>query len=159
MNIHQFGDWLSSTAFSQAIQVSTWAIPGIQTVHIICLATLFATALTFSLRIAGRGLVSEPLQSLGPRLTRTIWILLVVLLCSGALLIIAEPGRTITNPAFYAKMTMLLLAMGITLWLSSVSRRQNSAPTGVHVAAAIIAMLLWMGIIVAGRLIAYIESY
>lgn len=157
--MHQFGDWLSGTAFSQAIQVSTWAIPGIQTVHIICLATLFATALVFSLRIAGRGLSAEPLHQLAPRLTRAIWLLLVVLLLTGALLIIAEPGRTITNPVFYAKMSMLLVVIAITLWLARVSRRQGESPTAVHVAAASIAMLLWVGIIFAGRLIAYVESY
>jgi hypothetical protein len=136
VNLHEFSDWLSNTAFSQAIQTTSWAIPSIQVVHIICLAVLFATALLFTLRIAGRGLVND-----------------------GSLLITAEPGRTITNPSFYAKMIMLALALAITLWLTRVSRRQLEAPKGVHVAAAGFAMLLWVGIIFCGRFIAYVESY
>jgi len=159
VDLHQFSDWLSNTPFSQSIQVTSWAIPGIQTVHILALATLFATALMFTLRIAGRGLSSEPLQNQAPRFARAIWILLLILLATGTLLIVAEPGRTITNPAFYAKMIMLALAIGITLWLTTVSRRQFGAPAGIHVAAATVSMLLWVAIIFCGRFIAYVESY
>jgi hypothetical protein len=157
--VYQFSEWLASTAFSQKIQITTWAIPGIQTVHIIALAILFASALVFSLRIAGRGLASEPLPLLAARFTRAIWYLLAVLVASGTLLIIAEPGRTITNPMFYTKMVLLALAIAITLWLSAVARRQFERPTAVHVFMAAVGMLLWVGIMFAGRLIAYIEAY
>lgn len=158
MDIHQFSDWLSSTPVSQTIQITTWAIPGIQTIHIIALALLFACALVFSLRIAGRGLASEPMPLLAARFTRAIWYLLLVLLITGLLLITAEPGRTITNPVFYAKMIMLALAIIITLRLSSVARRQFERPNGLHVFLAGLGMLLWVGIMFAGRLIAYIEG-
>jgi hypothetical protein len=159
VNLHAFSDWLSSTPVSQAIQVTSWAIPGIQTVHLLGIAALFASALVVSLRIAGHGLTSEPLPAVANRFIHAIWYLLVVLLVTGLLLITAEPGRTITNPVFYAKMTMLALAICITLWLSRVSRRELVRPSGVHVAAAAFAMLLWIGIIFAGRFIAYVESY
>ena len=159
MDLHQFSDWLSATPFSQTIQITPWAIPGIQTIHIICLALVFACALILSLRVAGRGLASEPLPQLAARFSRAIWLLLVILLATGLLLITAEPGRTITNPVFYAKMIMLALAIAITLWLSIVARRQFERPSGVHVAAAVLGMALWIGIIFAGRFIAYVESY
>ncbi len=159
VNLHEFSDWLSNTAFSQAIQVTSWAIPSIQVIHIICLAALLATALMFTLRIAGRGLVNEPLHLQAPRFARTIVLLVVILFLDGALLITAEPGRTITNPAFYAKMIMLVLSVSITLWLARVSRRQFESPTGAHVAAAVFAMALWVAIIFCGRFIAYVESY
>jgi predicted tellurium resistance membrane protein TerC len=157
MNLIAFSQWLSSTPLSQLIQSTSWAIPGIQFVHILCLATLFALALNFSLRIAGRGLAAEPLRSLAGRFVPAIWICLALLLLTGTLLIIAEPDRTITNPAFYIKMTLLVVAIGLTLWLASVARRENQVPTPVHVAAATLSMLIWAGIIVAGRYIAYVE--
>jgi hypothetical protein len=113
----------------------------------------------FTLRVAGRGLVSEPLHLQAPRFARAIFVLTFILLIDGSLLITAEPGRTITNPAFYAKMIMLVIALAITLWLTAVSRRQLETPKGAHVAAAVFAMLLWVGIIFCGRFIAYIESY
>ena len=159
MDLHQFSDWLASTAFSQLIQVSTWAIPAIQTVHIISLALLLACALVLALRIVGRGLSSEPLPQLATRFTRAIWYLLLVLLASGSLLIIAEPGRTITNPAFYTKLVLIALAIAMTLWLATAARREFERLSGLHTLVAGLSLLAWMAIIFAGRLIAYIESY
>ena len=159
MSMAGFIDWLSATSLSQAIQTTSWAIPGIQVVHIVCLATLFALALSLALRIAGRGLSAESLPSLANRFVPAMWICLAVLLVSGVLLIIAEPFRTITNPVFYLKMVLLLVAVGLTVWLASVARRQSSGPSTVHVVAATFSMLVWAGIIVAGRYIAYVESF
>lgn len=149
-------DWLTSTSLSQLIQTTSWAIPGIQVIHIICLATLFALALNLSLRIAGWGLSAEPLASLAGRFVPAMWICLVVLLLSGALLIIAEPFRTITNPVFYLKMSLLVVAIALTLYLASVAHRKR--PAAIDVAAAALSMLVWAGIIVAGRYIAYAEQ-
>jgi hypothetical protein len=88
-----------------------------------------------------------------------IWKLLLLLLLTGALLIIAEPGRTLTNPVFFVKMAMLLVACVLTLWLSGAARRGIERSSGLHMAAACCTLLLWTGIIVAGRFIAYVESY
>lgn len=159
MNLHAFSDWLSATPFSQVIQVTSWAIPGIQTIHLLGIAALFACALVVALRVAGRGLASEPLPNLARRFIGAIWVLLLILLVSGSLLIIAEPGRTITNPVFYIKMSLLVVVSIITLWLSRVSRRELQRPAPIHVAAAALTMVLWTGIIFAGRFIAYVESY
>ena len=147
--------WLESTALSQMIQTTSWAIPGVQVVHILCLATLFALALNLSLRVAGRGLVAEPLRSLAGRFVPAMWICLGLLLVSGSLLIIAEPSRTITNRVFYVKMSLLVVAIALTLWLAAVARREPERPKRLHVAVAALSVLVWTGIIVAGRYIAY----
>jgi hypothetical protein len=159
VNLQAFSDWLSATAFSQKIQVTSWAIPGIQTVHLLAIAGLFAAALVVALRIGGRGLASEPLPVLARRYIGAIWWLLLVLFVSGSLLIVAEPGRTITNQVFYLKMIMVALSVVITLWLGSVARRELERPSPVHVVAAAFTMVLWTGVIFAGRFIAYVESY
>jgi hypothetical protein len=152
-----FIEWLSATPFSQALQTTSWAIPGIQVIHIVCLATLFALALSFSLRVAGRGFAVETLASLASRFVPAMWICLAVLLASGVLLIIAEPFRTITNPVFYLKMCLLIVAIVLTVWLASMARRPSAQPSAVHVAAAVLSMLVWIGIIIAGRYIAYVD--
>jgi len=159
MNLITLSQWLSATPLSQLIQRTSWAIPGIQVVHILCLATLFALALNLSLRVAGRGFAAESLASLAGRFVPAMWICLALLLVSGSLLIIAEPDRTITNPAFYVKMTLLVVAIALTAWLASVARRQPQKPAPVHVFAAALCMVVWFRIIVAGRYIAYAEHY
>ena len=155
MNVLALSRWLESTALSQVIQTTSWAIPGVQVVHILCLATLFALALNLSLRVAGRGLVVESLRSLAGRFVPAMWICLGLLLVSGSLLIIAEPSRTITNRVFYIKMSLLVVAITLTLWLAAVARRELEKPTHLHVAVAVLCMLVWTGIIIAGRYIAY----
>ena len=157
MNLITLSQWLSATPLSQVIQTTSWAIPGIQVVHILCLATLFALALNLSLRVAGYGLAAESLASLAGRFVPAMWICLVLLLASGTLLIVAEPDRTITNPAFYIKMTLLVVAIALTLWLASVARRRIERPAALHVFAAALCMVVWSAIIVAGRYIAYVE--
>lgn len=155
MNLIALSRWLESTPLSQVIQTTSWAIPGIQVIHILCLATLFALALNLSLRVAGRGLARESSRALAERLLPAMGICLVVLLLSGSLLIIAEPSRTITNRIFYIKMILLVAAIVLTLWLAKVARREPEKPSLLHVALAVLCMLVWTGIIVAGRYIAY----
>jgi hypothetical protein len=155
MSVKAFSNWLSSTAFSQYIQTTHGAIAGIQIIHIVCLATLFALALNLALRFAGRGLSHESLASLVGRFVPAMWICLALLLLTGALLIIAEPQRTIVNPAFYTKMALLVIAVAATFGLTSVARHQPEKATRLRVAAATLYMLIWAGIIVAGRYIAY----
>jgi hypothetical protein len=159
MDLGEFSNWLSSTGFSQAIQLSWWAIPSIQTVHILALSLLAASALLFALRFSGRGLAAEPLHQLVPRLARLIWILLVVLAVSGLLLIVAEPYRTIANAVFYLKMAMLLVVILLTLWLAAVSKHELERISAIHRAGAALTVLLWIGIMFAGRFIAYYESF
>ena len=149
-----FIEWLYNTAFSQALNASMWAIPAIQTVHIIALAVLFSSALIVALRVMGGGLVAEPLASVAARFLPPIGICLLVQLASGALLIIAEPDRTLVNTVFYIKMGLLLLAVGVTLFLRAAARGRG-APGPVHSAAAVVSLLLWAATMVAGRYIAY----
>jgi|SRR5215469_15045028 len=156
MNARAFNDWLSSTALSQVLQDTHGAIAGIQMVHIVCLATLFALALNLSLRLAGRGLVAEPLASMAARFVPGIWICLALLLLTGSLLIVAEPHRTITNPAFYTKMGLLAVGIVLTIRLASIARGQPEKTTAPRVAMAMLYMLIWIGIIFAGRYIAYL---
>ena len=154
MTIAEFSDWLSTTAISQYIQVTEGVIPALQTVHIVCVAVVFAAALMVDLRVLGTGLKSETLKAVAERFIPSIWVCIVILLCTGALLIVAEPGRTLANPSFYLKLTALFLAIVVTLWLKGFA--QGSRPvSGLPVVAAIVSMLLWMTVIVAGRYIAY----
>lgn len=159
VDLHQFSDWLASTPFSIAIQSKTWAIPAIQTVHILGLALVITAALVLALRYAGAGLTAEALPQVARRFSRLIWWLLLVVAVSGTLLIVAEPGRTITNPVFYTKMILLAVAILITLWLAASARRVDEHPGPLHKAGAAVSMLLWVAIIFCGRFIAYIESY
>ena len=157
MTIATFSEWLSNTAPSQFIQVTNWIIPAVQTVHILCIALLLSAAVVVDLRIFGAGLRSETLAQVADRFVPKIWDCLPVLLVTGLILIIAEPGRTLGNPAFYLKMISLVVVIGVTQWLHNYARSARALSV-VPALLAIVSVLLWATIIVSGRLIAYIES-
>ena len=157
MTIATFSDWLSNTAPSQFIQVTNWIIPTMQTIHILCIALLLSAAVLVDLRSFGAGLRSETLTQVADRFVPKIWGCLPVLLVTGLILIVAEPGRTLGNPAFYVKMISLLLVIGVTLWLHRYARSARPL-SALPALLAIVSVLLWATIIVSGRLIAYIES-
>jgi hypothetical protein len=54
-------------------------------------------------------------------------------------------------------MGMLAAVILLTMWLARSARRTEK-PTGVQLTISVLAVLLWIGIIFAGRFIAYIES-
>jgi hypothetical protein len=152
--MESFTEWLTSTALSQLIQTTSWAIPGIQTVHIICLAVLFISALMVTMRVLGRSWHEDSAGTVADRFLPVIWTCLAVLLITGALLISAEPGRTLTNKAFYVKVVLIVLAVTLTLVIGGAARRGSVG--GGHRVMAVLSMLLWCGIIIAGRYIAYV---
>ena len=87
-----------------------------------------------------------------------VWRTLVVLATSGAILIIGEPSRELLNPYFQAKMIMLA-AVALITFVVQRQTKKNAAYWETRKAAAIVAgsasLLLWVGIITAGRWIAY----
>ncbi len=132
-------------------------IAGIQMVHIICLACVFALALAVALRLAGRGFESESIDSLCRRFVPAIWVCVALLLVTGALLIIAEPGRSLPKPVFYIKMALIILALIMTSAIARRARRAERAGATAPVSRtmAVVYMLVWCSVIVAGRMIAY----
>jgi hypothetical protein len=80
---------------------------------------------------------------------------------SGSLLLFAIPLRTYQNIFFRTKMLMLALA-GLNVWIfnSRVYRRVESwdlasaPPRGARIAGAL-SIVLWIAVIVSGRMIAY----
>lgn len=150
------------TSLSNTIQNVSWIIPTIQTIHIVCVAIVISAAFLVDLRILGIFSRSQPLAALSHRFLTWIWWTLILLLITGALLITGEPGRSITNPAFFAKMIMLVIVAGLTYVLQRPLVTDagywegNRAITAKSI--AILSLLLWSCIVFAGRWIAYITA-
>jgi hypothetical protein len=163
--LRAFAEWLATTSLSATIQNVSWIIPAVQTIHIVCVAIVISGTFFVSLRILGVFSRSQPLAALASRFLRGIWYALIVLLVTGALLLIGEPGRSLTNPAFGAKMLMLVIVAALTVVLQrplATDAGYWDASGGRQVAARAIAVLslaLWSCIVFAGRWIAYVTAY
>ena len=155
-----FSQWLAATSLSHTIQTVTWIIPTLQTIHILCVAIAFSSAVLVDLRIFRLFERDEPLREVMRRFLPPIWPVLVILLLTGSLLIIGEPRRSLVNTTFYLKMALLLVAILLTATL----QRMVLASPGVFEdrsrqmagrALATLSILVWCGILFAGRWIAY----
>jgi hypothetical protein len=160
--LRAFGEWLATTSLSNIIQNVSWIIPTIQTIHIVCVAIVISGTFLVDLRILGLFARSQTLASLSDRFLTWIWWTLIVLLVTGSLLVTGEPGRSITNPAFFAKMIMLVIVATLTYVLQRPLVTDAGYWDGNRAVAAkgiaIVSLLLWSCIVFAGRWIAYVTA-
>jgi hypothetical protein len=157
-----FCNWIDSTPLSQAIQSAKWVVPTVQTIHIVGIAAVMSSILMIDLRLLGIVGRDQPLARVASRFRPVIWWTLPVLLASGLVMIIGEPLRSLANWVFQLKMFLLILAILVTLafqmplagnpshWESTTARQLTA-----RVIAAV-SLLLWVGIVFAGRWIAYL---
>jgi uncharacterized membrane protein SirB2 len=164
--LQNFTQWLSETAPSRFIQDVLWIIPAVQTVHILAIAIVLSSVAMIELRLFGLVGRSAPLAQTAGRFLPWLWWGTLVLAATGVILITAEPGRALTNPAFQIKMALLLVAIGVTfafhrsICKHAVAWSGPSYSAGVIRVAALATLLLWFSIAVAGRWIAYtVVSY
>jgi hypothetical protein len=160
MTLNQICHWIDQTELSQWIQIAGWVVPTVQTIHILAIAVVASSALMIDLRLIGVFWANRPLEAVKARFLPLIWWPLLVLLTTGAIMIVAEPARSLKNPAFQIKMLLLITALIVT-WLVQSLHRRNAAfgeitgPRAAAVTLAVVSILLWSSIIFAGRWIAY----
>ena len=161
--LDDFIHWLGATPASQLIQKVFWIIPTVQAVHILAISVVLASMAMFDLRLLGFAGNRNSIASLSRRFMPWVWGALIVLAASGCILIIGEPKRSLGNVVFQLKMCMLATAIAATLGFQSVLKRDlaggaaDLAPAHAAVAkiTGLLSLVLWVGIAVAGRLIAY----
>jgi len=161
--LRDFSKWLAATELSHTIQTTGWIIPTLQTIHILVVAVLFSSAIIVDLRFWRLLQRDVPLPDVARRFLPAIWPLLLILLLTGSLLIIGEPRRSLLNTTFYLKMTLLVVAIVLTagvqwslasvpeFWEKDWLRRLAARFT------ATVSVLIWCGILFAGRWIAYTQ--
>jgi hypothetical protein len=161
MSLLPFCEWLASTAGSIALRESLYTYPLVESVHVWTLAVFVGLAAVLDLRLLGLALRQVPVTELVERLTPWLVGGCVVMIVSGSMLFYAVPVRTYQSVWFRSKMVFLILA-GLNAWLfdSGVYRRVASwdlaaaIPRKAKLAGAI-SIVLWAGIILSGRFIAY----
>jgi hypothetical protein len=155
-----FCNWLSNTWLSLRIQDVFWVIPTVQTVHILAIAVVMSSVTMVDLRLLGVAGRSQSLPDVAHRFLPWVWTAIVVLLCTGIILIIGEPGRELLSPVFWLKMSLLACVLLVTAAFQYRVSRGGEFWERRRVAAwltAILSLVLWVGIVAAGRWIAYVE--
>jgi uncharacterized membrane protein SirB2 len=158
--LDNFCRWLQGTSLSLAISSTFWVIPVLQMIHILAISSVVSSVFVLDLRLIGVWRGEETPNALSRRLLPFIWWPLPVLLVTGALLITAEPARSLENPSFAIKMSLLAAAIALTLFyqLAYVAKPAATSASGLAARGVGVASLaLWIGIVLAGRWIAYTQ--
>ena len=160
--MNRFAEWLSTTALSVFIQNNNaWAIPAIQSIHIIGIGVVVGSVFMIDLRILGWAGMDQSLRQttnrFGPWLTGSLWLLLA----TGILMVVGEPVRELVTVSFWLKMFLVAVGALVAMIFQKSLRRHEQhweetlVKRGSVKTLAILTFLVWMGIIVLGRLIAY----
>ena len=157
-----FAEWLSTTAPSVFIQEhNAWAIPAIQSIHIVGIAMVMGSVLMIDLRILGWAgsdqTLGQTTRRFGPWLTGSLWLLLA----TGILMVIGEPVRELVTFSFWLKMGLVAVGTVVAVVFQVALRRHEQRWENTLVGQpstkvlAVLTFLIWASIIVLGRLIAY----
>jgi len=119
--------WLQDTSLRLDLSQSTWAVPIIGAIHVLAIAWF-----------GGSVLVRDP------QLRRFRWIGLAILVSTGALLFWSQPLRLYYSQFFRWKMILLVLVGASSLVPARHARL-----------AIVLTLVLWAGVVLTSRLIAY----
>ena len=157
--LYEFSQWLASTwispfaislndtAVSQWLDTHFLAIPILQVIHILALATGFGAVLMIDLRVFNLAGTDRTFAETERRYVRWIWWSLLVMLITGIGMTVAEPPRELINPIFWIKMPTVAFAALVSLWFHNrVMRRLAGGGTAGPVIklGAVFVVLLWV---------------
>ncbi|WP_411273162.1 DUF6644 family protein [Daejeonella sp.] len=154
----RYADWIENTSFAVGIRQSLWLYPALEIVHIVGIALLVGAAFMFDLRLLGLSKdlpVSGLARHLLPWSRRGLWLIIP----SGILLFSTNAKSLIADPTFGLKMVLLIVAaVNVLIFhrfiFKSIPEDQTRlSPYGRL--SAVVSILLWISIIVCGRLLAY----
>jgi hypothetical protein len=143
---------IDQSALANVVRDTIWVYPLMLTLHAIGLAFAAGVSVAMDLRVLGVA-SALPLQPMA-RLRPLFYTALGVNAISGVGLVLNNPAKWLVDPLFYAKLTLLLLALIDSELL--VRRVVATASTLANTRAlAVASLVLWAGAITAGRLLAY----
>lgn len=159
----EFGAWLQSTAFFTALRESWYVYPVVLALHVTAIALFGGLIAVTNLRLLGIVLRDRPAAEVIRGLRGLKHMGFTVLALCGLLMFGSKAQEYLLNPFFHAKMGLLLLvALHAAAFRKSVYQRAaefdaaGRIPAIAKLAAAL-SLLLWSGLIIAGRGIGYIQ--
>ncbi len=151
MSLASTWTWLESTGPAVAMRESVWLYPAVETLHIVGLAALVGGILLLDLRLLGLSR-SLPVDGLARHALPVVYAAFAVQAVTGALLFMSDATAIAANGAFRLKLVLIVAAV-LNALAFNLGAFRHSPQAPVFAAASI---LLWVGVVVCGRLIAYV---
>ena len=153
--------WLSETKWSIALIESLYMYPWIESAHVLSICFFIGILLFVDLRLMGVAFTKLPISEMNKRVLPWSLFGFGLMMLTGFLLFYAIPVRSYQNIFFRFKVILILLA-GLNAFLfhrqmkveGMIWDEGKSIPKSVHLKAAA-SLVLWSGVIISGRMIAY----
>jgi hypothetical protein len=153
--------WVEDTSLSMWVRgESMYAFPLILSAHTLGMGFLAGTSAGIDLRVLGLA-KRVPLSELA-RFYPVMWLALALNFASGTLLLIGYPYKAFTNPLFYVKLTLIAVAVYLVVRIRREVLLQAQPAESVLRRGRLLAMTslaCWIGVIAAGRLLAYTYTW
>lgn len=151
---------LADWPLAAAIRRSGIVYPLVNAAHIAGIGLLLGAIVTLDLRVLGL-FRAAPLGALGPPLARVAAGGLALAVATGFLLFSTRPLGYAENPAFLLKLGLVALGVANALLLPRNHHWSVALAGGaVHIslrAAAFLSILIWLGAVLAGRWIGFLQ--
>src|SRR5687768_14229723 len=154
--------WLKSTAISHAMIEQPWVWPVCETLHFIGLALLVGAAGVCDLRLLGfmRRLPVAAVMQL------RVWaaVGVAINLVTGVLFFVGAPDQYIENPAWWAKVAFLLVAIvNVAIFETRHGKRillmtaEAETPASFKI-AGVVSLASWAAVLYFGRMLPFIGN-
>lgn len=154
-------EWLARTRWSIALHESQYMWPLLESTHVLCLTLFVGTTAMLDLRLLGVAMTRVPASEFTERVLPWTRAGFAVMIITGGLLFSATPVTYYQSLFFRIKVILLAMA-GLNVWLFHSRIHQHIgdwdlAPIPPRAArvAAVVSLVAWAGVVVAGRLVAY----
>jgi hypothetical protein len=156
-----FCEWLAATEGSTALRESLFMYPLVESTHVLFLLLFMGLTVVWDLRLVGLAFTGVSITEMNDRLLPWVRIGFAVMVATGILLFYGIPVRTYQSVWFRAKVIFLIAAM-LNIWYfharvypSVTSWNTDKRLPWIARRAGLASLILWAGIIVFGRFIAY----
>ncbi len=149
--------WLDATPISVVIRNSTTIFPVVEVFHLLGLTLLLGTITITDLRMLGFGMRRQSIATVAGQLgPYTSWGV-VVTIVTGLLLFLSEAMKCYGNEAFPYKMACLLGGIIVYYFIQRrITRPESRVSPALLKVIAVLSLLLWYGVAIAGRAIAFV---
>jgi hypothetical protein len=152
---------LEDSGVANSLRGSLYYFPFLESVHVMALGVVFGTILVVDLRALGIASTQRPFTRMSTELLRLTWGAFAISAITGSLMFVTNARVYAHNTAFQVKMVLLTLAgINMAVFHLTAGRTVESwdkapaAPKAGRITAAV-SLALWLGIILAGRVIGF----
>jgi len=154
-------DAVQHTALAVQIRDSLFLFPLLESAHVIGLSLVVGTIAIVDLRLLGVASTHRPFQRLAADTLKWTWVAFALTALTGALMFITNAAVYFHNGYFRAKVALLLLA-GLNVLVFELTAGRTAAqwdrapsPPPLARAVATLSLVIWVAVIVAGRMIGF----